>query len=355
MRGYFKLTDKAPRPALDPHAFVLTLGSIGVPAYDAGRRIWVIDIGGLAEPLAARTAPVPGRPAGHRKQIDDAWYDARFAAVNAATSSPKDVSARHALTCGPIPGLLDAVDAKLTPGRFLSNIWHSFGYTRLQDPERPGRRRATVVPDEIARPGAEVRVLRVAGERSERGEDRLGHDFHGLRGVDGDEDPALAVVVEDRTHVVVEQLQAVLDDAGIGVVDPAAAGPAREPSARDVVVLFERQVDRGVGVDTARECQLVRAFGLGARPGEAVEDVTARGRGPGERFTDDREHDVVRNEIAAREAAGHLDAEVGLRRNVRPQQLAARDVGHAEALGQALALGAFPGARRTEEDDSHGA
>jgi len=32
---------------------LLTLGSIGVPAYDAGRRIWVVDIGGLAEPLAA--------------------------------------------------------------------------------------------------------------------------------------------------------------------------------------------------------------------------------------------------------------------------------------------------------------
>jgi len=137
VRGYFMLTDKAPRPALDPNAFVITMGSIGVPAYDAGRRVWVIDIGGLAEPLAARTAPVPGRPAGHRKQIDDAWYDARFAAVNAATSSPKDVSARHVLTCGPIPGLLNAVDAKLTPGRFFSNIWHSVGYTRLKIPDDP--------------------------------------------------------------------------------------------------------------------------------------------------------------------------------------------------------------------------
>jgi arabinofuranosyltransferase len=137
VRGYFKLTDKAPRPGLDPDAFVITMGSIGVPAYDAGRRIWVIDIGGLAEPLAARTAPVPGRPAGHRKQIDDAWYDARFAAVNAATSSPKVASARHALTCGPIPGLLDAVDAKLTPSRFFSNIWHSLSYTRLHIPDDP--------------------------------------------------------------------------------------------------------------------------------------------------------------------------------------------------------------------------
>lgn len=136
VRGYFKLTDKSPRPSLDPNAFVLTLGSIGVPAYDAGRHIWVIDIGGLAEPLAARTAPVPGRPAGHRKQVDDAWYDARFG-TPATSTSPADAAARAALHCGPIPGLLEAVDGNLTPGRFLSNIWHSVSYTRLRVPADP--------------------------------------------------------------------------------------------------------------------------------------------------------------------------------------------------------------------------
>ncbi len=142
VRGYFKVTDKVPRPGLDPNAFVLTLGSIGVPAYDAGRRVFVVDIGGLAEPLAARTAPVPGRPAGHRKQIDYAWYDARFGAT---TSDPKDAAARRALTCGPIPGLLDALDAKMSVGRFFSNIWHSASYTTLHIPSDPGRRRTAVV------------------------------------------------------------------------------------------------------------------------------------------------------------------------------------------------------------------
>jgi arabinofuranosyltransferase len=136
VRGYFKVADKHPLPALDLHAFVLTLGSIGVPAYDAGRRIWVIDIGGLAEPLAARTAPVPGRAAGHRKQIDEAWYNARFGAI-AATNSPKDDAARRALACGPIPGLLDAVDAKMTPARFFSNIWRSVDNTTLRIPTDP--------------------------------------------------------------------------------------------------------------------------------------------------------------------------------------------------------------------------
>jgi arabinofuranosyltransferase len=134
VRGYFRTTDKEPRPALDPNVFVLTLGSIGVPAYDAGRRIWVIDIGGLAEPLAARTAPVPDRPAGHRKQIDEAWYDARFGST---TSGPKDDAARRVLACGPIPGLLDAMEAPMTLGRFFSNFWHSVGYTTLRIPTDP--------------------------------------------------------------------------------------------------------------------------------------------------------------------------------------------------------------------------
>jgi arabinofuranosyltransferase len=134
VRGYFKVTDKHPRAARDPHAFVLTLGSIGVPAYDAGTHVFVIDIGGLAEPLAARTAPVPGRQAGHRKQIDYAWYDARFGGPN---NDPTVIAARHALACEPVAGLLQAVDAKMTPGRFFSNIWHSVSYTRLHVPANP--------------------------------------------------------------------------------------------------------------------------------------------------------------------------------------------------------------------------
>jgi arabinofuranosyltransferase len=134
VRGYFKITDKLPRRSRDPDAFVLTLGSIGVPAYDAGTHVFVIDIGGLAEPLAARTTPVPGRQAGHRKQIDDAWYDARF---GGPSNDPKVVAARHALTCGPGKDLIRSVDAKLTPGRFLSNVLHSVSYTRLHVPTDP--------------------------------------------------------------------------------------------------------------------------------------------------------------------------------------------------------------------------
>jgi len=134
VRGYFKITDKDPRPGRDPNALVLTLGSIGVPAFDAGTHVFVIDIGGLAEPLDARTTPVPGRQAGHRKQIDDAWYDARF---GGPSDDPKVQAARQALMCGPGRDLIRAVDAPLTPGRFFSNILHSVSYTTLHVPTDP--------------------------------------------------------------------------------------------------------------------------------------------------------------------------------------------------------------------------
>jgi len=136
VRGYYLVTDHDPRPAADPNAFIVTMGSIGAPAYNAGRRVWVIDIGGLAEPLAARTTAVPGRAAGHRKQVDPAWYDARFTAPS-PSDSPEVVAARHALTCAPLAELLQAVDGDLDPGQFFSNIWHSVGYTRLEVPQDP--------------------------------------------------------------------------------------------------------------------------------------------------------------------------------------------------------------------------
>jgi arabinofuranosyltransferase len=136
VRGYFPVATTEPLPANDPNAFIYTLGSIGVPAYDAGRKIWVIDIGGLAEPLAARTSITPGRPAGHRKQVDDAWYAARFTPPS-PDEDPKITAARHALECGQLKQLMDGVDGGMSVGRFLSNIFDSFSNTRLHVPADP--------------------------------------------------------------------------------------------------------------------------------------------------------------------------------------------------------------------------
>lgn len=135
-RGYYRVLTTDALPSLDPDAFVFTLGSIGVPAYNAGREVFVVDIGGLAEPLAARTDIVPGRPAGHRKQVDPAWYDARFG-VPSADDSAAVLAARHALGCGQVKDLVDAVDGDMSPGRFVSNMWDSFSLTRMNVPADP--------------------------------------------------------------------------------------------------------------------------------------------------------------------------------------------------------------------------
>jgi arabinofuranosyltransferase len=127
-RGFIPLLKFRPVPGNDPQRLAVSLGSIGIPAYNAGREVWVVDLSGLAEPLAARTDPVPGRPAGHRKQVDDAWYVARFARD---ASGVKAAAARRALQCGDLKDLIAAIDEPMTPGRFLENLWRSPSFTRL--------------------------------------------------------------------------------------------------------------------------------------------------------------------------------------------------------------------------------
>ena len=134
MRGYFRVLDRTPRPGRDPERLVLTLGSIGVPAWVIGPDVFVIDIGGLAEPLAARSAPIPGRAPGHRKQVSYRWYDARF---GAARGDAGVRAARRALACQPLKGLIEAIDEPMSVGRFLSNVWHAPEFTVLHVPRNP--------------------------------------------------------------------------------------------------------------------------------------------------------------------------------------------------------------------------
>jgi arabinofuranosyltransferase len=121
----------------DPTKLVVILGSIGLAGFNAGIHVRVVDLGGLAEPLAARTNPVPGRPAGHRKQIDGAWHTARFGVPDLAPDPRKVVAARAALRCAPLSSLLAAIDKPLTPGRFVGNMVHSFQFTQMRIPQNP--------------------------------------------------------------------------------------------------------------------------------------------------------------------------------------------------------------------------
>ena len=134
MRGFIQLLKFRPVPGKDPDRLAVALGSIGNQAYVAGKDVFVVDLAGLAEPLAAHTSTVPGRSAGHRKNVDLAWYAARFAAH---PTGRKALAAKRALACRPVSDLLHAVDDPLTPGRFLSNIVRSVSFTRLHIPADP--------------------------------------------------------------------------------------------------------------------------------------------------------------------------------------------------------------------------
>lgn len=149
-RGTIGLLGNKVIPSGDPHELVVEFGSIGLAGYNAGTDVKVVDIGGLGEPLASRAEAIPGRPAGHRKQVDEEWYTARFGIPTldpsraskfgvplGAQNTAKVSAARRALRCPPLSDLIAAIDEPLTPGRFLSNLVHSAGYTRLHVPSDP--------------------------------------------------------------------------------------------------------------------------------------------------------------------------------------------------------------------------
>jgi arabinofuranosyltransferase len=130
-RGFLPIAKFTPVPGNDPKRLAVALGSIGIPAFNAGREVFVVDMAGLAEPLSARTSTVAGRAAGHRKGVDEAWYYARFAADG---RGPKVAAAKRALRCAPLSHLLNAIDDPMTPGRFFENLWRSPTFTTLHIP-----------------------------------------------------------------------------------------------------------------------------------------------------------------------------------------------------------------------------
>ena len=139
VRGYFRADSARRLPGADSDEFVVILGAIGVAGYKAGTDVWIVDLSGLAEPIAARAPVLPGRPAGHRKLTVIAWYDARF---GAESDDPDVAAASRALECEPIEELLEAINEPMTVGRFFSNMWHSVSYTRLTIPVDPQRAEA---------------------------------------------------------------------------------------------------------------------------------------------------------------------------------------------------------------------
>lgn len=105
----------------------------------------VVDLHGLATPLAGHLMlQQRGRP-GHEKALTAAWVLAEYAdpaAVESMTDGP-DVTraqvraARHALTCGALKELLDSVDQPMSVRRFWDNLVGALARTELRVPSDP--------------------------------------------------------------------------------------------------------------------------------------------------------------------------------------------------------------------------
>ncbi|HEX4703355.1 MAG TPA: hypothetical protein VH352_14610 [Pseudonocardiaceae bacterium] len=105
----------------------------------------VIDVNGLASPLAGHLQLGDrGRP-GHEKWLPAAWVLAEYADPAAVATMPdtQDVTraqvqaARHALSCGSIKELMDSVDQPMSAGRFWQNLTGSIDRTSLRIPADP--------------------------------------------------------------------------------------------------------------------------------------------------------------------------------------------------------------------------
>jgi arabinofuranosyltransferase len=125
-------TDVKPRGDVD-QVVVTTVPNVGVVGFLVGPDVWVVDVLGLGDPFAARTALPPDRPGriGHEKLVHPAWVLARFAA-EPPQDDPEVTAAVRALGCGDVERLESAVRAPLTAGRFVENLFASPALTALR-------------------------------------------------------------------------------------------------------------------------------------------------------------------------------------------------------------------------------
>ncbi|MGH8991875.1 MAG: hypothetical protein ACRDZ7_10165, partial [Acidimicrobiia bacterium] len=101
--------------------------NVGVAGFAAGGEIRIVDLGGLADPIAARLRRGPRSRPGHEKHLEPAWVWARFVVPGAPAPASAPAAhavedARRALDCPAIRRLLAATSEPLTPGRFLRNL-----------------------------------------------------------------------------------------------------------------------------------------------------------------------------------------------------------------------------------------
>jgi arabinofuranosyltransferase len=125
-----------------PESVGVVYGAIGMPGALLPVDGLVVDIFGLAYPLAGHMAVDFPIRAGHDKMIRVEWiladYTPATTKIVVKKVSEKQIdAARHALTCGAIAELQQSVRAPLTWDRFLDNVAGAFGRTNLRIPGDP--------------------------------------------------------------------------------------------------------------------------------------------------------------------------------------------------------------------------
>jgi len=144
-------------PAPGLHLPTVVSGGIGALGYALGPRVDILDVNGLADPIAAHLKLMRRGYPGHEKRLPAPWAAAIVTASNTnpradefrwtpVTTTPPDPTlpfeqqvalARTALQCPAVHDLLRSTDSHLTIGLFFSNIVHSFSRTKLRIPSNP--------------------------------------------------------------------------------------------------------------------------------------------------------------------------------------------------------------------------
>ena len=119
---------------------VASFYAIGIASRAAGPRVHIVDVLGLADPIASRLPVVNRHEAGHEKLMGQDWVLGRFAepGVRAPGVDPARVeAARRALRCGSLRRLVTAVEAPLTLDRFVANIGTAWELRKMRIAQDP--------------------------------------------------------------------------------------------------------------------------------------------------------------------------------------------------------------------------
>jgi arabinofuranosyltransferase len=123
-----------------PDRSAIFLFNLGHPAPPLD--MTMVDVNGLASPLAAHLEMDERGWAGHEKWLPASWVVAEYADPAAVEAMPADAraqvaAARRALGCGALKELMDSVDEPMSVSRFWTNLVGSPARTALRVPQDP--------------------------------------------------------------------------------------------------------------------------------------------------------------------------------------------------------------------------